>query len=619
MAIAQEGSSSRRVFAESSAVAAPEQREAAAEHETEALAPAVPRQVFEHPDNAIAHASQPTTDIAAAAPQVGFDYPATQRGATAHFVVYYDPSLGADGITIADGVLATCEQDYDRLSAYFGGLAPSTMNVIIAAGIGGAYHYGCDGKDLYCDAQTSPLDVDHTRMLLVAEVVEVFSAEQGIGWDCGASNGEGLSRVLATEPYPAELNGFNSASTWLDTPGRPDFVDQTDPTDRNYISIGCSVLFLNWLRYELKYGWAQIVAAGAPTLAQTYTNLTGNIDGWVRFSTQLAARYPVGTPSGLSTDNPYPLDRHSGYLVQGLFGGHGNFEVVTPRQSGGLAHYWRDNDDPALPWNGSYPFGGPGEYDSVTLIESNFGNPGNLEVVARTGDQLHFYWRDSGPAFGWNGPYPLASGAAGNPALIQSRFGARGNFEMVVPLQDGGLAHYWRNNDDPALPWNGPYPFGQSVGDVDEVALAESNYGDPGNLELVVRAGESLLFFWRDSGPAFTWNGPYPITAGVQGRPALLQSRFGSRGNFELVTPLVGGGLAHLWRNNDDPAMPWNGPYPFGAGTGYYSAVTMIQSNFGDPGNLEVVAQTGNLLAFFWRDSGPSFTWNGPYVFESGV
>jgi len=32
-----------------------------------------------------------------------------------------------------------------------------------------------------------------------------------------------------------------------------------------------------------------------------------------------------------------------------------------------------------------------------------------------------------------------------------------------------------------------------------------------------------------------------------------------------------------------------------------------------------VVAPTANLLAFFWRDSGPSFTWYGPYVFESGI
>lgn len=31
-----------------------------------------------------------------------------------------------------------------------------------------------------------------------------------IQWGCGASNGEGLSRVLATERYPTELNGFSA-------------------------------------------------------------------------------------------------------------------------------------------------------------------------------------------------------------------------------------------------------------------------------------------------------------------------------------------------------------------------------------------------------------------------
>jgi hypothetical protein len=571
---------------------------------------------MEHPDAAIAPA---TATAPPGAPPVGFDYPATLRNSTAHFNVYYANALGQAGITIADAVLQTCEQDYARLSGYFGGITPSTMNVIIASDVGGAYHYGCDGKDIYCDAQTNPLDVDHTRMLLVAEVVEVFSAEQGRGWDCGASNGEGLSRVLATEFYPAELDGFNSAASWLDTPGRPNFVDANDPTDRNYVSIGCSVLFLNWLRYELKYGWRQIVTAGGPTLARTYTNLTGQPDGWTRFSTQLAVRYPMGSPSGLTTDNAYPLDRHSGCLVQGLFGQHGNFELVTPRQGGGLAHYWRNNDAPGFPWNGPIGFAAGTNFDSATLIQSNYGDPGNLEVVARTGDHLQHYWRDSGPAFTWSGPASIASNTGGAPALLQSRFGRQGNFELVVPQRTGGLAHYWRDNDRTGLPWNGPTPFGGSLGTVEDVAMAESNFGSPGNLELVVRSGSALHFFWRDSGPSFTWHGPFQFATGVQGRPALIQSRFGARGNFELVVPLVGGGLAHMWRNNDDPARPWSAPTPFGLGTGTYTTVSMTQSNFGDPGNLEVVAQTGNLLAFFWRDSGPSFTWHGPFVFASGV
>jgi hypothetical protein len=40
----------------------------------------------------------------------------------------------------------------------------------------------------------------------------------------------------------------------------------------------------------------------------------------------------------------------------------------------------------------------------------------------------------------------------------------------------------------------------------------------------------------------------------------LIQSSHGANGNFELVVPRIGGGLWHLWRNNDDPAFPWHGP-----------------------------------------------------------
>ncbi len=246
-----------------------------------------------------------------AAPKVrGFDYPTTLRGSTAHFKVYYDPNLGANGPVIADAVLAACESDYNTLQTHFGGITPPGLpfNIIIAAGVGGAYHWGCGAVDLYCDADTSASpDVDHTRMLVVAEEVEVFSATQAAGWDCGASNGEGLSRVLATEAYPAALDGFATAAAWLDSPNRPDWVDKNDPTDTDAVANGCSVLFLNFLRSQLNFTWEAIVQAGAPTLARTYQNLAGKNDGFEQFRALLQVKYPVGTPSGLATDNPFPL------------------------------------------------------------------------------------------------------------------------------------------------------------------------------------------------------------------------------------------------------------------------------------------------------------------------
>ena len=36
------------------------------------------------------------------------------------------------------------------------------------------------------------------------------------------------------------------------------------------------------------------------------------------------------------------------------------------------------------------------------MIQSNFGQAGNLEVAARAGDRLTLLWRDSGPKHAWH-------------------------------------------------------------------------------------------------------------------------------------------------------------------------------------------------------------------------
>ncbi len=195
--------------------------------------------------------------------------------------------------------------------------------------------------------------------------------------------------------------------------------------------------------------------------------------------------------------------------------------------------------------------------------------------------------------------------------LVQSTHGAKGNFEMVVPPSDGqGLVHFWRNNDVGGFPWNGPYCFGS--GSVDAVSLIQSNFGSRGNLEVVVREGERLAAYWRMDHSPWTWHGPYYFADGVRvkGDPSLIQSNHGRKGNFELVVPLVDGGLAHFWRNNDAGGFPWRGPYPFGSGT--VGATSLIQSNFGSKGNLEVVAREGERLAAYWRLDHNPWTWHGP-------
>ena len=232
--------------------------------------------------------------------------PANLQGQTQHFAVYADPALGADGRQDAAVVLARCEGDYARVSGYFGGLTAGPFAVVLFASPNGAYHLTCRATDLFCDAATAPANGELSEFLNVAEFVEVFEAVQGIGWDCGMGNGEGLSRVLATDAYPAQLDGFATAPAWLDS-RRDDYVDRNFNGDTNSLANGCSVLFLNWLRFQLNFSWAQIVGAGASTLGQTYTRLTGKSDGFKQFTALLAAHFPPARPSRLNGDNPFPL------------------------------------------------------------------------------------------------------------------------------------------------------------------------------------------------------------------------------------------------------------------------------------------------------------------------
>jgi hypothetical protein len=99
----------------------------------------------------------------------------------------------------------------------------------------------------------------------------------------------------------------------------------------------------------------------------------------------------------------------------------------------------------------------------VTMIQSSFG--GNLEVVARARpangsgpDFLVTYWYEMSTAT-WNGPSELlvggerVTGVTGAPCLIQGNYGDPGNFELLVP-QGPVISHFSRTNSDPKLPWN---------------------------------------------------------------------------------------------------------------------------------------------------------------------
>jgi hypothetical protein len=90
---------------------------------------------------------------------------------------------------------------------------------------------------------------------------------------------------------------------------------------------------------------------------------------------------------------------------------------------------------------------------SATLIQSNFGKVGNFEVLVATERGLEHWYRDNDAANadtawaqGNNGKPILGPGIAGFPALIQSNFDIKGNFEVLINTTSG-LEHWYRDND----------------------------------------------------------------------------------------------------------------------------------------------------------------------------
>ena len=249
-----------------------------------------------------------TAEQMAAAAGAGFDYPVTQVGVVGNITVYYDPALGTPGSSLATETLNAATGPYDDMQNFFG-ISGAAVDVIIAPlsgnndGSGGAYHYGCDftaGGQLYLDATFASTTVDPLNLevaLYVAELSESFMGPQGGGWGCGFSNGEGLSRFCAEqETAEGTLSAFATGPAWAQA-DFPDWVTQTEQTDGDAVSTGCSIVYIYWMR-SLGYTIPQIIQAAGATLSTNYQALTGQNSA---YQDLLAA------VSGLSvtSDNPF--------------------------------------------------------------------------------------------------------------------------------------------------------------------------------------------------------------------------------------------------------------------------------------------------------------------------
>src|SRR2546423_14194693 len=197
-----------------------------------------------------------------------------RAGQTANFIVFSDGT--ANGDAAAQAMLASAEGDFQAAQQWFGGLTPSNLPFYVYAdpNAGGAYHLSCAGTDVHVlsDSALAP-------GFLTAEIVEVFEAALNNGWDCGVTNGESLSRVLAFDRHPEIAGDFNqTAQDWWAS-GHPDHVNDNSAGDTDQLASGWGDPFLYYLHSQLTFDWPSICSAGGPALGACYRSLTGNGPG----------------------------------------------------------------------------------------------------------------------------------------------------------------------------------------------------------------------------------------------------------------------------------------------------------------------------------------------------
>jgi hypothetical protein len=258
-------------------------------------------------------------------------------GTTTNFSYQYNDSLVDPVVAKADAEYllqsGTCETDLSVMEGWFavsGGFGPGNrISVVIdrSGSLGSNHGYQTGGATTI---QVAPFDPDQpadnpglgtttrqaqVRAVFVAEFAEVLMSyrTQVTGdptWDHGANSmGEALSTVCEALRHPDGYYGGGlgpRVTTWLNASPRPNWIDNTEPTDRDFLSIGCGVAFIYYLMSEFNYSISSVIQASGGTFSQLCQNLTGLSGAWASFSQMMQDNFPVGQTYQPTSDDILP-------------------------------------------------------------------------------------------------------------------------------------------------------------------------------------------------------------------------------------------------------------------------------------------------------------------------
>jgi hypothetical protein len=306
---------------------------------------------------------------------------------------------------------------------------------------------------------------------------------------------------------------------------------------------------------------------------------------------------------GLQVTNPDPWTKrrlHNGGMIESGDGAqHRNFELVARGAGNSTVHWWRDGS--TVEWHQAETLGNDAA-SFATMTGTTFNR--NFEFIYQTtGHRLHHWFFDQSANKWADGGVFGPADTAGVPGFLQSNFGQPGNFEVVVRTSEGQLVHWWRKNAAPWT-WTETVRFGTGIA-FSGPALIQSHYKKPGNLELVaVLQSGAMQHFYRDDIGGTGWHSGVTFGNGISSPPVMIEGQYGAGdenaiGNFELCVE-AGGQVQHWWRNNQGNGA-WTRSAVFGQDV--RSVIALLEGSFGF--NLEIVVERNdNRIQHYWRDGG---------------
>jgi hypothetical protein len=258
----------------------------------------------------------------------------TNNGLTTNFKIQYEDTLPNQATVKANAnaLIAIVENEFTVTTGWFntpsGKFGTGNRQVVnLNIGAGGGGNNGGYGSAVNIDSiGAGPNPLESVKMVFMNEWVEILMSLTGGKWNAGDSNGEGLSQYAGIVRFQTGHYSYYGSwvDQWLNKQPRQDWVNNTEGTDGNAISFGCSLAFIFYLNTELGFSINQIIAAGASNLTAICKSLTGdNGDPYPFFANLLEHVYPSSGPANIPgpvSDNPFPLGQLAFWVDKSTFG-----------------------------------------------------------------------------------------------------------------------------------------------------------------------------------------------------------------------------------------------------------------------------------------------------------